>query len=236
MNNSLLFSSLLSKGYFPQELPDVFTTQMFGENAVDVQDDWRKAGLLNTTNVTRKRKTRRDSYNYHIMDSEAKRITKPKFGYERRSISIPHPIPQIALSFEIANHWKTIAKWLSRTTFSVDRIRICTNQRRATPQINFELHQAKKNFIEASSDWLITTDITRFYPSIYTHSIAWAAYGKENVKSNRAAYNGSLADRIDQIVRSGNRNQTIGIPIGPDTSHIIAEIISARIDAESAKH
>jgi hypothetical protein len=78
---------------------------------------------------------------------------------------------------------------------------------------------------------LVKTDLSRFYPTIYTHSIAWAAYGKERVKSNLKLYQGSLADRLDILVRTCNRNQTIGIPIGPETSRIIAEVISARIDA-----
>ena len=43
-------------------------------------------------------------------------------------------------------------------------------------------------------------------------------------------YKRSLADRLDVLVRSCNRNQTIGIPIGPETSRIIAEVISSRID------
>lgn len=49
-------------------------------------------------------------------------------------------------------------------------------------------------------------------------------------------YDGSFADRLDVLVRSCNRNQTIGIPIGPETSRIIAEIISARIDADFKGH
>jgi hypothetical protein len=97
------------------------------------------------------------------------------------------------------------------------------------------VHQAKKNLIEATSDWLVRTDITRFYPSIYTHSIPWAAYGKKRVKNNLGLFIGSLADRLDILVRKCNRNQTIGIPIGPETSRILAEIISSRIDDEIRK-
>lgn len=37
------------------------------------------------------------------------------------------------------------------------------------------------------------------------------------------------------MVRSCNRNQTIGISIGPETSRIIAEVISSRIDSEFQK-
>jgi hypothetical protein len=76
------------------------------------------------------------------------------------------------------------------------------------------------------------TDITRYYPSIYTHSIAWACYGKENVKGNRNKYEGSLADRIDQLLRAANRNQTVGIPIGPETSRIVAELIGRHVERE----
>ena len=80
------------------------------------------------------------------------------------------------------------------------------------------------------------TDITRFYPSLYTHSVPWAAYGKETVKGSLKTYEGSLADRLDHLVRSCNRNQTIGIPIGPETSRILAEIVSSRIDYDFSTH
>ena len=41
---------------------------------------------------------------------------------------------------------------------------------------------------------------------------------------------------IDVLVRACNRNQTVGIPIGPETSRIIAEVISSRIDADFQSH
>jgi len=44
----------------------------------------------------------------------------------------------------------------------------------------------------------------------------------------------ALADRLDILIRNCNRNQTIGIPIGPETSRVIAEIISSRIDDDFA--
>jgi hypothetical protein len=103
---------------------------------------------------------------------------------------------------------------------------------RAIKGINHQTHSAKKEYLEATSDWLVKTDISRFYPTIYTQSIAWAAYGKERVKNNIKLYEGSLADRLDVLVRACNRNQTMGIPIGPETSRVIAEVISARIDSD----
>ena len=55
------------------------------------------------------------------------------------------------------------------------------------------MHNAKTLYLQATSDWLIKTDISRFYSSIYTHSIAWAAYEKDKVKNNLNLYKGCLA-------------------------------------------
>ena len=162
--------------------------------------------------------------------AEAEAISKPKRNFERRYVHITHPIPQSLLAWEIVSHWRQLQKWLSRQEYSEERIVISDHFERALKDINFRIHRAKTGYIEAASDWLVKTDISRFYPSIYTHSIAWAAYGKENVKSNLATYSGTIADRLDLLVRHCNQNQTVGIPIGPETSRILAEVISSRID------
>ena len=185
--------------------------------------------------VPHSKQPKRGSYVYSLNAAEPELISKPKRGYERRNISIVHPISQALLCNEIAYNWRSIQKWLCRRLYSLDKIEIGPNYTRGIRGINFELHRAKKGYIEAISDWLVTTDISRFYPSIYTHSIAWAAYGKERIKANVPLYDGSLADRLDYLIRIGNRNQTVGIPIGPETSRIIAEVISSRIERDFAK-
>jgi hypothetical protein len=75
----------------------------------------------------------------------------------------------------------------------------------------------------------LRTDITRFYPSIYTHAIPWAFHGKEHAKANRF---GGLGNELDRLVRSAQDGQTVGIPVGPDSSLVIAEAIAAVIDEE----
>ncbi|MFP7572472.1 RNA-directed DNA polymerase [Marivita sp. S2033] len=228
-----IYQALLTKGYFPKELPPVFTTQDFGEHVDDILLHWEKAGVFRKLKLSDELpggKKRSGAYTYKLGDAEAERLSKPKRGYERREIHITHPLPQALLTREIGVHWRSVQRWLSRQTYSVDEIRVGNDYERAIKGINFALHEAKKSYLQATSDWVVTTDITRFYPSIYTHSIAWAAYGKERVKTNLNMYKGSLADRLDLLVRSCNRNQTVGIPVGPETSRIIAETISARID------
>lgn len=234
MKNSQIFSALLSKGYFPRELPPAFRTSDFGSHGDSIIADWEASKLFKRIVVDKKiqGKKKANCYTYKINPTEAEAISKPKKGYERRVLHITHPIPQSLLAAEIAQGWKSVQTWLSRQTYSLDVVEISSKYERGIKEISFPAHHEKIAYLHSASDWLVSTDITRFYPSIYTHSIPWAAYGKEKVKSNLNFYSGSLADRIDLLVRACNRNQTIGVPIGPESSRIIAEIISARIDVE----
>jgi hypothetical protein len=68
-----------------------------------------------------------------------------------------------------------------------------------------------------------------YYPSIYTHSIPWALHTKITAKAKRHDKK-LLGNRLDALVRKTQHDQTIGIPIGPDSSVIIAEIIGTEID------
>lgn len=238
---SIIQHALLSKGYFPRELPPVFTTADFGKHASDILAEWESGNVYKIKEAKDFAKVGGKKFRgklgfSKIPNAEPETISKPKRIYERRNIHITHPVPQALLVREIAQNWKTIQKWLSRQTFSEDEIFVTNAFDRAIKGINFPLHRAKTGFIEATADWLVKTDITRFYPSLYTHSIPWAAYGKERVKSSLKTYDGSLADRLDLLVRSCNRNQTVGIPIGPETSRILAEIISSRIDQDFSTH
>jgi len=71
--------------------------------------------------------------------------------------------------------------------------------------------------------YLLVTDIDNFYHSLYTHSIPWAIHTKSVAKMNRSS--NLLGNRLDTLVRIGQDKQTVGIPIGPDTSLLFAEII-----------
>lgn len=232
-DHSRFLASLISKGYFPRELPPTFTTQTFGENISDVLSDWLASGIYKKETISIKKKVKaRGNYSYQLEDTESEVITKPKRGFERRGLHITHPIPQSLLAEEMARNWPEIATWIARTRYSMDKTVPTVKDDRAISDIDFFLHGIKKDFILSGADWVLKTDITRFYPSIYTHSVAWAAYGKARTKKllYTKRHAGSLADRIDLLLRKSNMNQTIGIPVGPDTSRIVADIISARID------
>ncbi len=79
-------------------------------------------------------------------------------------------------------------------------------------------------------NFLTVTDIKSFYPSIYTHSIAWAIEGKDTIRhGNRRNYD-LLGNRIDKLFQNARDGQTNGIPIGSMVSDLVAEIILKRVD------
>lgn len=75
----------------------------------------------------------------------------------------------------------------------------------------------------------LTTDVSNFYPSIYTHAVDWAVRGKAVAKRDQSAK--SVGGRLDSLLRVGRGGQTVGISIGPDTSWIVSEMVLARVDA-----
>jgi len=76
---------------------------------------------------------------------------------------------------------------------------------------------------------LIRTDITNFYNSVYTHSIAWALHGREKSFLDSRTLD-LLGNKIDKLVQYANDGRTNGIPVGSAVSDLIAEILLAKID------
>jgi len=76
--------------------------------------------------------------------------------------------------------------------------------------------------------YVLQADIAAFYASIYTHAIPWALHTKAIAKVDRCiSLVGNLLDLVSRNIQS---QQTMGIPIGPDTSVVIAETILTEVD------
>jgi hypothetical protein len=75
---------------------------------------------------------------------------------------------------------------------------------------------------------LIRTDITNFYNSVCTHSIAWALHGRDIAFSDKNFK--LIGNKIDKLVQYANDGRTNGIPVDSAVSDLIAEILLAKID------
>ncbi len=78
---------------------------------------------------------------------------------------------------------------------------------------------------------LVKADIKNFYPSIYTHSIAWAIHGKKYIRRPTNLRNFDLVgNRLDKLFQNASDGCTNGVPIGPVVSDLIAELVAAGSD------
>lgn len=86
--------------------------------------------------------------------------------------------------------------------------------------------------LEKSYSHLLKLDVSKCFASLYTHSIAWAVYGKAETKENLAGRKGgkSFGEAFDSIMQKLNYNETNGVVVGPEFSRLFAEVILQRID------
>jgi len=139
----------------------------------------------------------------------------------------------LVIGKEISDNWGGIRKHLKKSAISEFKPIFDLKGRRALFGVDFDKVEEKINDILARYRNCVKTDISRFYGTIYTHSIPWALYGKSYCKKNHSQpkFKQSLGDRLDKFVRNSQSQQSIGIPVGPDFSRIIAEIIAVELDA-----
>lgn len=89
----------------------------------------------------------------------------------------------------------------------------------------FESHEYHK--LEKQFHSMLQVDVSKCFPSIYTHSIGWAVKSKRLAKAKSS---GSFDGEFDNLMQLTNYRETNGIIVGPEVSRIFAEIILQKID------
>lgn len=153
----------------------------------------------------------------------------PKRKHLRRSLSIPNPFHYIMLSDEIANHWSELRDFCAKSPFALSApVLDAERALRVRSDLNQQPYFRAARSVGAR--YLLKTDIARYYPSIYTHSIPWALHGKAVARADKKY--GLVGNRLDLWMRETQDKQTGGIPIGSDASSLIGEIIGTALDLE----
>jgi hypothetical protein len=212
--SKLELKDLLAKGYFPEELPPPFNSKLFSDKIT--------AKGLNLPKQFTEPKGKWCEYTTYS-------LARP--GALRRRLAILNPLAYYRLSKEIVTHQKTLFKKASPSVVCLSHPRISTEGKRAITTHNSlsDLPNARAKS-RVGKLFALQTDIARFYPSIYTHSLDWAITGKAKAKSNFGHGVNRLGTRIDDHVRAAQNGQTRGIPIGPDTSLLLAHVLLAPVD------
>jgi len=205
-----MLKKLLSNGYFPKELPPCFKTTKFADTVAI------KTGLVGVFNKESKR---------------AKSCTHnlARAGSLPRRLVLVNPIPFSQLANCVSSNWDVILQKikLSKLSLSIP-LKKDGGSRAIVPTCNpsdLIEHRARRRVAHGA---LLKADVSQFYPSLYTHSIPWALHGKKEAKGNKGG--DSLGNKLDRLVRNGQDGQTLGIPVGPDTSLVIAEIVASAVD------
>jgi hypothetical protein len=214
--------ALLGRGYFPKELPPPFQTKLFADKAAVLRANW--AALKAVMNSRARRN--------HPLPSHPVLFDMARKGHARRTLAIPNPVNQFYLIEEIAKHWTEISALIESSPFSITKC-VIAPEGRAVPIPPLSGLAEKRIILYAAQGAILQTDVLSFYHSLYTHAIPWALHGKAVAKANRDPTHTTLfGNRIDMLVRSCQDGQTIGVPVGPDTSRIISELMLCAVEQE----
>jgi hypothetical protein len=211
---------ILGRGYFPKELPAPFVTTPFASTMAAV------ALALPA------------SFNCNLVGNARLPIGKPakyshaRGGLLRRQLCMPNPVLQFLLCRELDCNWSALQPHIGGTALSATNPVLAQTGRAIQGAYPQDARRELAVRTRLNNKYILSTDISRFYPSIYTHSIPWALHSKASAKANRGM--NLLGNRLDCLIRYGQDGQTVGIPIGPDTSLVIAEILMQRCDEELA--
>jgi len=156
--------NLLSKGYFSEELPPPFSSSLLGINTRKI------FSIVDSLSPAEKSKLRETDY---------VRFSIPKVGIHRRRNGIPNPYHYVLLSRVLFKNWKFIKKHFKISQLSASIPTVDPKGHRAIVQFE-KYEEFKEKCIECSYDTLyeLRADISKYFPSIYTHSISWALHTK----------------------------------------------------------
>ncbi len=219
ISDERLYEGLVGYGLFTEELPPIFSSEKLlnkslKENQCDEDDNFITFRCMRNINIP-------------------------------RTLGIPTPRTYINLCKILQRNWSNLKAYFAENTkdedYKISRIHIR------------ELYGEKKLFEmnyknwkndgtlendllltkDKSSRFLVKSDISTCFPSIYTHSLSWALIGKEEAKKRKNG--GEFNDQLDKACRQTKNGETHGLIIGPHASNLISEIILVKVDNELYK-
>lgn len=201
--------SALEKGYLPKELPPCFSSASFATSIGSITKPPDK------------------NWTYPV------RFSLNRAGGIRRSLEIPNPFSQYFIVAQCSAHWETLRRITGRSQISLSRPLRGGNDR--SLRYRTPMDRWSRELIARMPGGRVTlkTDISQFYPSIYTHAVDWSIRGKARAKKDLKG--SGLGPNLDKLLRNSRGGQTIGLSVGPDTSWVVAELVLANIDAGLAQ-
>lgn len=209
-----IYRGFLGYGLFTDRLPPIFTSETFYHYCKD------KALQLD-----------KKTYNYIYYESMRNINVLRAFG-------IPNPFAYEHLCRVLKKHWECIRdKLIANTDGNTHKIsRLHIRKRYAVPFLfelnykNWEIDASPEPDMLLGNRYVVKTDISTCFPSIYTHSLCWALIGKATAKNNRDKK--EWYNELDGACQKLRNGETHGLMIGPHASNLLSEIILTAVDKE----
>lgn len=207
--------SLINNGLFPETLPPCFVSR-----------DAKRAfhGLVGSL----------DERKFHERKTEYVRYNGTKHDGSRRFFATPNIISYFHIASFIWRNWSVFEKNFQCSSYSIGTPKLLEDdEERAVkvPSLSELSSHTSKSLRYAP--YILKADIAQCFPSIYTHSIAWAAHGIDESKRDTSKDSDkNKFNALDFFVRNGQRGNTRGVLIGPDAYRLVAEFILAKIDEQ----
>lgn len=206
----------LDFGYFAPELPPCFSSRGFGAKGASLLKEIRGLPKVKSRPAYRKFVSEKATF-YH-----------PRFNNTDRLHSVVNPISHLLISSLIAKHYAKLRDLERGSIYSLSASVFDWEGQRALRRPLFSKRDDFTSQLSPRFEYTVTTDVRAFYHSVYTGSISWAVHGR-NASS---VFTPTLfANELGLLVRNAQGRQTTGLPVGPDTSRILAEVIASRIDS-----
>lgn len=212
--------NLLARGMLPSEIPQPFTSNSYAKAVYANRKALPKEFLWSEKKPNALRGAAYGTHN----------LARP--GGLRRRLAVVNPVRFFNLASEICESWSAIDAHVSKSTLSATTPRFLSGPPRAiTGKFGPALRPMLRVQNRATFRYVLHADVQQFYPSVYTHSLAWAMHSKATAKSSTRDFT-LLGNRLDLFTRRNQDGESVGLPIGPDTSLVLAEIALSAVDEE----
>jgi hypothetical protein len=179
---------VIEKGYFPVEIPPAFSSSSF-------------AGAT--------------GYFPTDLNQFAKKFSRcafhsiPRLQHHRRMLGIPNPLHQLKLVVLLETYWSKLESHMKKSTLSMTRMQYISSSKRGLEKVNdFDVFDRERVIRSSSSRFLLKADLSRFYHTLYTHSIPWSLHKKDVAKARQ--FDKTLyGNLIDEAVRNTQDKQTL---------------------------
>ncbi len=217
---------LKEESYVNFDLPVYFKFQ----DLINVIDKSLTGKRLSDFKKTNPRKF--DDINYRI-------LTNKDGKYSWRPFQLINPALYVSLVHKITEkeNWKTIKdrfiKFQQNDKIECHSLPMVSETDKKTDRESqiftwWQMIEQKSISLSLDYRYILQTDITDCYGSIYTHSISWSIHTKEKAKNNRR--NSLLGNAIDNHLQDMSYGQTNGIPQGSALMDLIAEMLLGYVD------